>query len=75
MNCNRAYDHRTVCSIKQLLYDLVLVPSRLDRLVLLAQFNGSFRVALQVHVRWMIVQAGQGNHLFLHLEDQCILPE
>jgi hypothetical protein len=55
-------------------FDLVHMPSRLDGLLLLPELDGPLRVILQVHLGRIPLQAGKGEHLVHHLEDQHILP-
>jgi hypothetical protein len=43
--------------------------------MLLWQLNGPLRIAFQVHIGRIALQACQCKHLVHHLEDQHILPE
>jgi hypothetical protein len=51
------------------------MPARPDVLVLIPELNSPLRIAFQVHVGRIPLQAGQREHLVHHHEDQHILPE
>jgi hypothetical protein len=51
------------------------MPARPDILVFFPKFNGPIRIAFQVDIRWITLQAGQGKHFVHHLEYQYILAE
>jgi len=51
------------------------MPARPDVLVLIPELNGPLRIAFQVHIGRIPLQAGQREYLVHDLEDQYILSE